>query len=577
MIKFIFNYLKKLWKAYIIILFTLLITIVGNLIFPKVLQLSIDKLVDKTLTSNFSFKLLAAMFLLAIGTFISSIIWQYLLWYKAAIIDTELLKSLFSKIISMKAAFYDKFSAGELLTRCTQDLDNISNFYGYGFYLIMDTIFSAILFIPVMFYISIPLSAILFIPLLFLSVIVYFINKKYDDLLEKNRDSLSDMTTEVLELIDGIRISKIFNDNSYLQDSFFQKTYQINEAKNNITFFSFLETRIFNTITNLSNISFIALSAYYIYLDKISLGNFLLLSFYAELIKNSITAVMEIYFYYKTASVSFDKEMEILEEDDKMPLFGSKVLDKFRNFEFVDYSFAYHDEPEKNILQNLNLKIEAGRTIGIVGKTASGKSTLIKQFLCQYPYGRGKLLVNFEELTSFSEESFLNNIAYVPQDYMIFSDTIKNNILMGIPDSQKDKASLTWQKVLQLAQFTDDVNAFPDKEETLLGERGINISGGQKQRLALARAFIKDAPILLLDDALSAVDSLTERKIIENIKNFRQGKTNIIVSHRLSAVMNADKIIVLEDGRIMEEDTPENLLQKDGWFRQQYEIQELTE
>ena len=206
-----------------------------------------------------------------------------------------------------------------------------------------------------------------------------------------------------------------------------------------------------------------------------------------------------------------------------------------------------------------------------MGKTGSGKTTLVRQFLRQYPVGTGVFEVNGQNITDFSRKSVEGLLGYVPQEHVLFSRTVGENIAMGkVKSSQPDIL-----KSIETAAFSEDLERMSSGLDTTIGERGVSISGGQKQRISIARAFIREPELLILDDSLSAVDARTEQRIIQNIQKERAGKTNIIVTHRLSAVNHADWVVVLEEGRIVEEGRPEQLLAQKGWYYEQYQRQQV--
>jgi ATP-binding cassette, subfamily B, multidrug efflux pump len=234
--------------------------------------------------------------------------------------------------------------------------------------------------------------------------------------------------------------------------------------------------------------------------------------------------------------------------------------------------FQYPQSTTVN-LSDINLQLEQGQTLGIVGKTGSGKTTLIKQFLREYPVGEGTLTFANIPIEQQTKEQVRNWIGYVPQDHVLFSRTVKENILFGHPDGTDSDI----ETAIRLSHFQKDLEMLPQGLETLVGEKGVALSGGQKQRISIARALIKNPEILLLDDSLSAVDAKTEARIIENIQLERKDKTTIITTHRLSAIQHADWIIVLDDGAMIEEGTHEDLLANEGWYKEQFDRQQIEE
>jgi len=270
-------------------------------------------------------------------------------------------------------------------------------------------------------------------------------------------------------------------------------------------------------------------------------------------------------------NASLDRVLETLnEKEDVRDPDNAKRLDGIDSVRFDDFSFQYPGT-ERKALDNINVLVRKGATIGIVGKTGSGKTTLIRQILREYPAGRGRLTIGEDPIEEIMKKEIREKIGYVPQDHFLFSKTVRENILFGNEGAGEEEL----EKAIRLAALDKDIEFLPNGLDTLVGERGVALSGGQKQRISIARALIKNPELLILDDALSAVDAKTEARIIENLRRERQGKTTIICSHRLSAVEHAHWIIVLEDGKIIEEGTHEDLLKKNGWYKEQYERQQL--
>ena len=247
---------------------------------------------------------------------------------------------------------------------------------------------------------------------------------------------------------------------------------------------------------------------------------------------------------------------------------GHKILEEVKDIEYRNLNFKYPTSKGYN-LKDITVDIKRGMTLGVVGRTGSGKSTFIKQLLREYPLDKDMLFINGTPIEEYEVDSIFEKISYVPQESVLFSKSIRENILFGRSEATEEELN----EVLKITDLQKDISSFNEGIDTLAGEKGISLSGGQKQRIAIARAIIADRELLIMDDSLSAVDSNTEKKIISHINEKRKGRTNIIVSHRLSAVENADFIIVLEQGEIVERGTHEELLNAGGWYKEQYMYQ----
>jgi len=239
---------------------------------------------------------------------------------------------------------------------------------------------------------------------------------------------------------------------------------------------------------------------------------------------------------------------------------------------FIDVAFAY-DDSEDNVIEHLTFDFYPTSCTAILGETGAGKTTLVRQFLRQYPVGEGEFLINQQPIVDYNRHSIEEKIGYVSQEHILFSKSIRENIALGKKGASQDDLV----EAVAQAAFADDLERMSQGMDTMIGEKGVSVSGGQKQRISLARAFLRDAELLLLDDSLSAVDAKTEQAIIDTIQKERNDKTTIIVSHRLSAVHQADWIIVLDQGRIVEEGRASDLLAQEGWYYEQYQRQQKQE
>ena len=464
--------------------------------------------------------------------------------------------------------FFSRFSIGEVISRSTNDISNyIAQAFGYGVLLVFDGIIYNI-FISVLIFNKSNLIYLLLIHIPLVIQTIYLVSRrgiqeKYYNKMAKTMDQI---TEETLENVKGIRVIRAYSLLDRVRNSFVEKLRSY--SKSNEKYMK--KTLIYqplNTISAaISYVLAVACGFYFINSGMMTIGELISVCVVIGMLQWPYIAISELVIIIIEIRQATKRVLEI---SDRKPEVNNDLAEYDFEFndsiEFKNFNFSYDD---KNVLENINFKINKGETIGIVGKTGSGKTTLIKQLLRLYPVERGSILLDNRGIEKYYDYSVREKMGYAPQEYQLFSKTIKDNILF-----YRENLENTLEQALILSDIKKDIESFKDGINTLVGENGISLSGGQKQRLGIARAILSNPDILILDDSLSAVDANTEKTIIENIKNYRQGKTNIIVSHRISAVRYADKILVLENGKVLSEGTHEELLDKCTWYRELDEYQ----
>ena len=464
--------------------------------------------------------------------------------------------------------FFSRFSIGEVISRSTNDISNyIAQAFGYGVLLVFDGIIYNI-FISVL---ILNKSNLIYLVLIHIPLVIqtiYLVSRrgiqeKYYNKMAKTMDQI---TEETLENVKGIRVIRAYSLLDKVRNSFVEKLRSY--SKSNEKYMK--KTLIYqplNTISAaISYVLAVACGFYFINSGMMTIGELISVCVVIGMLQWPYIAISELVIIIIEIRQATKRVLEI---SDRKPEVNNDLAEYDFEFndsiEFKNFNFLYDD---KNVLESINFKINKGETIGIVGKTGSGKTTLIKQLLRLYPIEKGSLLLDNQGIEKYYDYSVREKMGYAPQEYQLFSKTIKDNILF-----YRENLENNLEQALILSDIKKDIENFKDGINTLVGENGISLSGGQKQRLGIARAILANPDILILDDSLSAVDANTEKTIIENIKNHRQGKTNIIVSHRISAVRHADKILVLENGKVLSEGTHEELLDKCTWYRELDEYQ----
>ena len=465
--------------------------------------------------------------------------------------------------------FFNKFSIGEVISRSTNDITNyIAPLFGYGILLIFDGIIYN-LFISVLIFNKSSLIYLLLIHIPLILQTIYLVRRrkvqeKYYNEMAKTMDEI---TEETLENVKGIRVIRAYSLLDKVRNSFVGKLRSY--ARSNEEYMK--KTLVYQPLNTVSlaasYIIAVAGGFYFINLGMMTLGELISVCVVIGMIQWPYIALSELVIMIIEVRQATKRVLEI--SDKKADVNNDLAESNFEfnsSIEFKEFNFSFEDN--NHVLEDINFTINKGETIGVVGKTGSGKTTFIKQLLRLYPIEENTLLLDGKGIERYYDYSVRAKIGYAPQEYQLFSKSIKENVLFYRYDLE-DKLD----DVFEQADIKKDISRFKDGIDTLVGENGLSLSGGQKQRLGIARALLSNPEILILDDSLSAVDSNTEKNIIENIKKNREGKTNIIVAHRISAVRHADKIVVLDNGKILDYGTHDQLLEKCPWYKQLDEYQ----
>lgn len=465
--------------------------------------------------------------------------------------------------------FFNKFSIGEVISRSTNDITNyIAPLFGYGILLIFDGIIYN-LFISILIFnkSNFIYLFLIHIPLVIQTIYLVSRRKAQEKYYNKMAKTMDEITEETLENVKGIRVIRAYSLLDKVRNSFVGKLRSY--ARSNEEYMK--KTLVYQPLNTVSlatsYIIAVACGFYFINLDMMTLGELISVCVVIGMIQWPYIALSELVIMIIEVRQATKRVLEI--SDKKADVNNELAESNFEfnsSIEFKEFNFSYEDN--NHVLEDINFTINKGETIGVVGKTGSGKTTFIKQLLRLYPIEENTLLLDGKGMERYYDYSVREKIGYAPQEYQLFSKSIKENVLFYRYDLE-DRLD----EVLEQADIKKDISRFKDGIDTLVGENGLSLSGGQKQRLGIARALLSDPEILILDDSLSAVDSNTEKTIIENIKKTREGKTNIIVAHRISAVRHADKIVVLDNGKILNFGTHDELLEKCPWYKQLDEYQ----
>lgn len=480
-------------------------------------------------------------------------------------IEYDLKNEVYYHYQTLPIQFYKNNNTGDLMNRISEDVSRVRMYLGPALMYGMNVTILMIMVIPFMFYINSTLAFFSILPLPLLVISIYFVQNIINKRSEKIQESLSDLSTYVQESFSGIRLIKSFVREGNFSNVFKEKSNQYKEKSLDLQFVLALFFPIIMTLIGLSIIITVYVGALEVFEGTLTIGNIAEFLIYVYLLTWPVTALGWITSIVQRASASQKRLNEFLEEKTNIISKENKKIDLKGKLEFQNVSFNYPDTKLVG-MDNISFKINPGESIGIIGSTGSGKSTIANSILRLFDIESGKILVDDVNIENLDISFFRKQIGYVPQDVFLFSDTIKNNILFGCEDLDFKKV----EKAAKDADLIRNINSFPDKYETMIGERGITLSGGQKQRISIARAIIKEPKILILDDCLSAVDTNTENIILENLKKIMENRTTIVISHRISSVKLAKKILVIEEGKIIEKGSHKELIKMKGHYFKLY-------
>jgi len=565
-------FFKRYWKQYTVAIVLLMIASGLEVVPPYLLGSIIDILTAGEMTPAILTKYVFIFVGIIIGGYLLNFVWQFRLFEGAINLEKILRRNLMQHFLRMTPTFYEKNRTGDLMARATNDLNAVSTTAGFGIMTLIDsTIYMGFIIFAMGYMISWKLTLFAMLPVPIMAILIQYLGKIVHERYMKAQDSFGELNDSVLESVAGVRVVRAYvqekkDEANFADMSEVVYAKNIHTAKINALF-----GPITKVGTGISYVVALGYGAHLVATEAMTVGQLVTFNVYLGLAVWPIFAIGELINVMQQGNASLDRVQETLNyEADVQNIPNPQMIATPKAIGFDDLTFQYPMSQVKN-LQQVSLSLKKGQTLGIVGKTGAGKTTFLRQLLREYPIGQGQLSIDGIDITAQTKEQILDWIGYVPQDHVLFSRTIRENILFG----KEDATQAELQQAIRAAYFEKDLENLSMGLETLVGEKGVSLSGGQKQRVSIARALIKDPEILMLDDSLSAVDAKTEARIIENIQRERQGKTTIITTHRLSGIQHADVIIVLDDGQIVEQGTHEELLAQQGWYKEQFDRQQL--
>lgn len=571
--KYIMGFFKKYLLNYILGIIALVMVDVAQTRVPIIVGNIIDGIELTNISMSSIKSSIIILFIIAGIMYAGRIVWRYFIFGTSRNIERDIRNDMFSHLEKMSAKYYQNHAPGEIMAYMTNDLDAVRMALAQGILTLFDVIaLGTLTLFNMVTEIDPLLTVAAVIPLLLIALSARFMGRELFSRYSGRQEAFADLSSFVQENLSGIKIIK-----SFVQES---KTIMSFEKVNKNTYDKNMKLMKLQTVMHpfMQMVSGIALAVaigyggYITVQGRITLGDFTAFISYLGMLVWPMMAIGIMINIFTMGAASLERIENILNEkaeisDSNHTLLIDSILG---DIQVNNLNYKY-PETDKYVLNDISFEVKKGQTLGIIGRTGSGKTTLVNLFLRVFDPDENTVFINDTDILSIPLNVLRKSIGYVPQDNFLFSDTIANNIDFGLRSNDRDRIT----EAAKAAAVHENIVDFKEGYDTVIGERGVSLSGGQKQRISIARALIKDPEILILDDSVSAVDTDTEEKILKHLSETRNGKTNIIIAHRISTIQNADLIIGLEDGRIAEKGTHNELLGNKGLYHSIYEKQLL--
>lgn len=577
--KYFTKYYFKYWFMFLLGIAALIWVDFFQLEIPEMIGNIIDGIKEQTLTKDFILDCCIKMIGIALMVFIGRFLWRVCIFGNGVKIEADIRNEMFAHMEKLSPRYYGENKTGALMALYTNDLSMIRQAFGSGILMLFDAIALGSLAFIRMIKLDWKLTIICFIPLVFVSAFSMLMRKRISRKVKRNLDAFADLSDYVQEDFTGIHVIK-----AYVKEKKRQMLFRRYNDDNMNTCIDFVKEQsivgsVIGSVLGIITVLIILIGGYTIYLASLNgypegsftVGELTTFNAYFGSLIWPIMAIGDLINLRSQSKASEERVSKLLDEipeiNDDLVKFDTPIMG---NITFNGLDFTYPNSNNK-VLENITFDVKQGEIVGIMGATGSGKTTIVELLLRLYNVEENKILLDGLDIMGYSLEQVRTSIAYVPQENFLFKQTIDENISFALPRVDGDKVELA----AYASGISKDVTEFKDGYKTIVGERGVTVSGGQKQRISIARALIKDAPILIMDDSLSAVDTLTERHILTELKKIRENKTTIIIAHRISTLESLDKIIVVNNGKINAVGTHDELLNSCDIYKHEVHLQEL--
>ena len=570
-LKSFFPYVRKYRREFLFGIVALIVADCMTLVVPWLIKEFVDVLPQKP-ASDQLLKYVFFLFLISLILVVGRYGWRKYMFGLSRKIEFDILNDLFSHLLSLDRLWYQKQKTGDLMSRATNDLRAVREFFGLGILILIDAVFVIVMAVTMMVWIDAELTLKVFIPLPVVSILFFSFVKEIGKRHEAVQEHLSRITEHVQENLSGIRVLHAFVQEENEKDKFKKLNQEYIQKNLRVTqmFGIFTPTMVF--AVGVAAMISLWMGGRAVIADEITLGSFVAFNGYLMLLSWPMMGIGYVFNLTQKGLVGMARVNEIFLARSSIRDMGEGYIPASSgDLKISGIRFQYSSENQE-ALKEIDLTISCGQTLGIVGVIGSGKTTLARLLLRFYDPASGDIWIDGKSIQEMPLKGLRDYIGYVSQEPFLFSTSIRSNIALGRENASDSEI----EKIVEIAGMTSDLESFPEHLETMIGEKGVTLSGGQKQRIALARALFKNPPLLILDDSFSNLDSEMEEELLRNLKIHFKDTTKIIISHRLSTILNAENIIVMKDGNISEQGNHSQLVKLGGIYAGLFQSQELA-